>query len=209
MAEKTKSRQALTTHDHLEQQMLEQTIKASIEHDEDLEGRRIEFAKQLGEFAVDDSYKAYLNGCDVRDKVGIEIFKFKPNKSKNVKLFTLGLGGFSLNGEMEESTHVAKVVKLPVNKEVLRGDYKEGDLILLSVADTVGEDFNPQYMAVMAERDSNMAPKVPDDFKKKIHKIAARMYPFALVPPFDYNLKAEHISTFAIPEHFITGKYSL
>ncbi len=197
--------------DHLETQILEGIIKDSIEsEDVTVEERQIEFAKQLGEFSNDDSYTSYLRGCDVRDKIGIEIFKFKPNKAKAFKFYLQGLGGTMLNSDIEESTHIAKVVKLPNNKEVMRGDYKEGDLVLLSVEDTVGEDWNPQYMAIVSQAgNSNMEPVLPEGIKKRIHKIVARFFSYALVPPFDYNLKAEYISTFAVPEHFIIGKYTL
>lgn len=196
--------------DHLETQILEGIIKDSIAVEEDIEGRQIEFAKQLGEFAADTTYKQYLSNCEVRDKIGIEVFKFKPNKAKNVKLYTAGLSGFALSGDVEESTHVAKIVKLPSNTEVVRGEYKEGDLVLLNIEDTVGEEYNPQYVAIMRDAgNSNMAPVLPDGIQKRVHKIASRFFPYALVPPFDYNLKAEYISTFAVPEHFIIGKYTL
>ncbi len=196
--------------DHLETQILEGIIKDSIAVEEDIEGRQIEFAKQLGEFAADTTYKQYLSNCEVRDKIGIEVFKFKPNRAKNVKLYTAGLSGFALSGDVEESTHVAKIVKLPSNTEVVRGEYKEGDLVLLNIEDTVGEEYNPQYVAIMRDAgNSNMAPVLPDGIQKRVHKIASRFFPYALVPPFDYNLKAEYISTFAVPEHFIIGKYTL
>jgi len=171
------------------------------------EDKTREFYSQLNEFYNDKSYVDRFSKCRLTNRIGIEIFKFQPNKKLKSKLLTVDLTGSLLSiDEVSESTHIAKVIKLPSNYE---GPYVEGELIMLSIDDTVGESINPDYAFLMQFAQSNLEPKMDKPIQKTAPKFVAQLYNSAFLPPHEYCIKAEDISTFAIEPFKIIGKYEI
>lgn len=171
------------------------------------EDKTREFYSQLNEFYNDKSYVDRFSKCRLTNRIGIEIFKFQPNKKLKSKLLTVDLTGSLLSiDEVSESTHIAKVIKLPSNYE---GPYVEGELVMLSIDDTVGESINPDYAFLMQFAQSNLEPKMDKPIQKMAPKFVAQLYNSAFLPPHEYCIKAEDISTFAIEPFKIMGKYEI
>ena len=171
------------------------------------EDRSEEFYIQLREFYKDISYEERFKGCTLTNRIGVEIFLFQPNRKLKSKLLTVDLTGSLLTmDEVTESTHIAKVIKLPSNYE---GNLSEGQLVMLSIDDTVGESINPDYAFLMQFAQSNLEPKMDKPIQKMAPKFVAQLYSSAFLPPHEYNVKAEHISTFAIEPFKILGTYDI
>ena len=171
------------------------------------EDKTREFYSQLNEFYNDKSYVDRFSRCRLTNRIGIEIFKFQPNKKLKSKLLTVDLTGSLLSiDEVSESTHIAKVIKLPSNYD---GPYLEGELVMLSIDDTVGESINPDYAFLMQFAQSNLEPKMDKPIQKVAPKFVAQLYSSAFLPPHEYCIKAEDISTFAIEPFKIMGKYEI
>lgn len=171
------------------------------------EDKTREFYSQLNEFYNDKSYVDRFSRCRLTNRIGIEIFKFQPNKKLKSKLLTVDLTGSLLSiDEVSESTHIAKVIKLPSNYD---GPYVEGELVMLSIDDTVGESINPDYAFLMQFAQSNLEPKMDKPIQKVAPKFVAQLYSSAFLPPHEYCIKAEDISTFAIEPFKIMGKYEI
>jgi len=134
-----------------------------------------EFYKQLEEFYKDGYYKQRFKKCSLSNKIGIEIFKFQPNRSLKSKLLTVDLTGSLMSVDnVFESTHIAKVIKLP--KDSSNYDYSEGDLVIMSYSDTVGQDINPDYAFLLQFSQSNMEPKMPKSVPPFTHRYVAKPY---------------------------------
>lgn len=166
-----------------------------------------EFYKQLNEFYEDTSYKERFSKCSLTNKIGIEIFKFQPNKRLKSKLLTVDLTGSLMSvDDVFESTHIAKVIKLPTNFD---GNYSEGDLVIMSYSDTVGQDINPDYAFMLQFAQSNMEPKLPKSVPPFTHRFISKLFDNVFLPPHEFNTKSEDVSTFAVENYKILGKYEL
>lgn len=191
--------------DFIREKEIDQMVSSSIEVNQ--EDKNTEFYKQLREFHNDKSYVERFANCNLNSRIGIEVFKFQPNKSLKAKLLTVDLTGSLLSmDEVSESTHIAKVIKLPTDYDT---PYKEGDLVFLSIDDTVGESINPEYAFLMQFAQSNLEPKMDKPIQKTAPKFVAQMYNSAFLPPHEYGLKAELINTFAVEPYSIFGKYEI
>jgi hypothetical protein len=167
-----------------------------------------EFYKQLEEFYKDGYYKQRFKKCSLSNKIGIEIFKFQPNRSLKSKLLTVDLTGSLMSVDnVFESTHIAKVIKLP--KDSSNYDYSEGDLVIMSYSDTVGQDINPDYAFLLQFSQSNMEPKMPKSVPPFTHRYVAKLFDNVFLPPHEFNTKSEDVSTFAVEPYKIIGKYEI
>lgn len=167
-----------------------------------------EFYKQLREFYDDKTYKERFSKCYLDNKIGIEIFKFQPNKSLKSKLLTVDLTGSLMSVDnVFESTHIAKIIKLPNEKEYL--NYSEGDLVIMSYSDTVGQDINPDYAFLLQFSQSSMEPKMPKSVPPFTHRYVAKLFDNVFLPPHEFNTKSEDVSTFAVEPYKIIGKYEI
>jgi hypothetical protein len=201
-----KKREAKITKDYIDEAIISSAINNAIQ-DVSLE-KKLDFQEQLGSFYRDNSYEQRFRNIEIFDKVGIEIFKYKPNSKLKSKLLTLDLAGsLTSNSDMSESTHIAKVIKLPSLRDVV--NYKVGDLVLLRPSDTVGTDWNPEFIFLMQSSNSNEQPIIPDGLTKRTYKIVARYFDHAFLPPSEYDTPSDKISTFCIPEMMIVGKYNI
>ena len=166
------------------------------------------FKEQIKEFAADRSYKEKYEKITLRDKYGIEMFKYRPNKHLKSKLLTTDISGNTLMmDEKIEATHVAKIIKLPANMDKV--EYVEGQLVLLRVSDTVGTDINPEFIFANQFADSNMEIKLRAPIPERTYKFVSRLYDNALLLPEEYNTPADMISTFAIEPFRIVGEYAI
>lgn len=191
------------TKDFMLESEVNQIVSDSIQSNK--EDRTEEFYTQLNEFNKDTSYKERFKNCSLINRIGVEIFKFQPNRKLKSKLLTIDLTGSLLTmDEVTESTHIAKVIKLPSNYD---GNLKEGDLVMLSIDDTVGESINPDYAFLMQFAQSNLEPKMDKPIQKTAPKFVAQLYSSAFLPPHEYGIRAENISTFAIEPYKIIGSY--
>ena len=167
-----------------------------------------EFYKQLEEFYKDGYYKQRFKKCSLSNKIGIEIFKFQPNRSLKSKLLTVDLTGSLMSVDnVFESTHIAKVIKLPNDSG--NYDYSEGDLVIMSYSDTVGQDINPDYAFLLQFSQSNMEPKMPKSVPPFTHRYVAKLFDNVFLPPHEFNTKSEDVSTFAVEPYKIIGKYEI
>jgi len=167
-----------------------------------------EFYKQLEEFYKDGYYKQRFKKCSLSNKIGIEIFKFQPNRSLKSKLLTVDLTGSLMSVDnVFESTHIAKVIKLPKDSD--NYDYSEGDLVIMSYSDTVGQDINPDYAFLLQFSQSNMEPKMPKSVPPFTHRYVAKLFDNVFLPPHEFNTKSEDVSTFAVEPYKIIGKYEI
>jgi hypothetical protein len=195
------------TKDFMLEKELDQIVSDSISRN--TEDKTEEFYNQLKEFYNDQSYKERFKNCHLEDRVGIEIFRFFPNKKLKSKLLTVDLTGSLLTiDEVADSTHIAKVIKIP-QKLNLQIPYKEGDLVFLSIDDTVGDSINPEYAFLMQFAQSNLEPKMDRPIQKTAPKFVAQLYSSAFLPPHEYSTPAENISTFAVEPYKILGRYGI
>lgn len=193
------------TKDFILENEMENFVSNSIESQ--LEDRQEEFYSQLKDFYNDKSYKERFSRCSLTSRVGIEIFKFQPNRKLKSKLLTVDLTGSLMSiDEVAESTHVGKVIKLPTDYS---GPFSEGDLVFLSIDDTVGESINPDYAFLMQFAQSNLEPKMDKPIQKTAPKFVAQLYSSAFLPPHEYGIKAETINTFAVEPYKILGRYEI
>jgi hypothetical protein len=166
-----------------------------------------EFYKQLMDFYNDKSYQTRFEKCSLTNKIGIEIFRFQPNKNIKSKLLTVDLTGSLLSVDnVFESTHIAKVVKLPNDN---LHTYKEGDLVIMSYADTVGQDINPDYAFLMQFSQGNLEPKMAKSVPPITHRYVSKLFDNVFLPPHEFNTKSENVSTFAVEPFRIIGKYEI
>lgn len=167
-----------------------------------------EFYRQLKDFYNDKSYKDRFERCSLTNKIGIEIFKFQPNKNIKSKLLTVDLTGSLLSVDnVFESTHIAKIIKLPNDKDLI--PYNEGDLVIMSYADTVGQDINPDYAFLMQFSQGNLEPKMAKSIPPFTHRYVAKLFDNVFLPPHEFNTKSENVSTFAIEPYRIVGRYEI
>lgn len=175
-------------------------IKSPVEKDS--------FGEQLKEFAADESYKEKYKKITLKDKYGVQVFMYKPNKHLKSTLLTQDISGGLLSiDEVTKATHVAKIIKLPKNKQ--EDSYEEGELVLLRPSDTIGEDMNPDFIFANQFADSNMELKLHENIPPKAPKFVSRLYDSALLLPEEYSTPSDKINAFAIESFRIVGTYAL
>jgi hypothetical protein len=166
------------------------------------------FGEQLKEFAADNSYKEKFKKIKIDDRYAVQIFMYRPNKHLKTSLFTQDMSGGVLSmDEIIKATHVAKIIKVPTNEQELK--YKEGELVLLKIGDTVGEDMNPDFIFANQFADSNMELKISEHIPPKAPKFVGRLYDNALLLPEEYNTPSDKIDTFVIESFRIVGRYEI
>ena len=205
---KEKRREAKITSDY----MSEFEVNRAIDETISVQNKTVdeeEFYSQLKRFQADSSYVSRFKGCSLEESWGIEVFKFNPNARLESAIIVTDLSGsFLKSDQIRECTHIAKIIKEPVNKQE-DDSYKVGDLVILNPEDTVGVAMNPEYLMLMQYNDSNMAPKLPPGFQKVVDKITIEYKNYAFLPPHEFKTEPKDINTFAIKKYQIVGKYEI
>lgn len=165
-----------------------------------------EFDKQLAEFKKDTSYKEKFRRCELDDLYGIEIFLFKPKKEAAVGLLLVDKGKTKNTKDLFHATNIAKVIKVGVN--IKEPKYKVGDLVLLPYAQVTGFTENPKYAMYHQLDDSNYKPIVDENIPYEVYTFVASMGGNAFVPPQEFDLRGEDITTYMAHQDFIIGKYN-
>ena len=193
--------------DHFKDNEVDLMVNSSIitEYDDVLVGQD-EFFNQLSKFKDDISYRKRFEKCDLNDRLGIEMFMFRPNaKLKAALLLTDISGKLMSTNDIVEATNIAKVIK--VGNDLKDSKYKEGDLVMLPLTATAGESPNPKYYMAHQYDDSNLKPVQNELLPEYVPTFVATMNQIAWVPPQEYKTLDYKIYTYAIYEDLILGRY--
>jgi hypothetical protein len=194
--------------DHFRDNEVNLMVNSSIitESDDVLIGQD-EFFNQLNKFKDDKSYIKRFEKCDLSDRLGIEMFMFRPNaKLKTALLLTDLTGKLMSTNDIVEATNIAKVIK--VGNDLKDSKYKEGDLVMLPLTATAGEAPNPKYYMAHQYDDSNLKPVQNDLIPENVPTFVATMNQMAWLPPQEYKTLDHKIYTYAIYEDLILGHYA-
>jgi len=193
--------------DHIQDQIIDFAVKDSINLIK-TPAQKDSFGEQLKEFAADNSYKEKYKKISIEDKYGVQIFMYSPNKHLKTSILTQDLSGGLLSmNEIVKATHVAKIIKVPIKPQEVK--YEEGELVLLRVSDTIGEDMNPDFIFANQFADSNVKLKLEDNIPPKAPKFVSRLYDSALLLPEEYDTPSDKIDTFALENFRIVGRYEI
>ena len=166
-----------------------------------------EFFNQLNKFKEDKSYVKRFEKCVLNDRLGIEMFMFRPNaKLKASLLLTDITGKLMSTNDIVEATNIAKVIK--VGNDIKDSKYKEGDLVMLPLTATAGESPNPKYYMAHQYDDSNLKPVQNELLPEYVPTFVATMNQMAWLPPQEYKTLDHKIYTYAIYEDLILGSYA-
>ena len=194
--------------DHFRDNEVNLMVNSSIitESDDVLIGQD-EFFNQLNKFKDDKSYIKRFEKCDLSDRLGIEMFMFRPNaKLKTALLLTDLTGKLMSTNDIVEATNIAKVIK--VGNDLKDSKYKEGDLVMLPLTATAGEAPNPKYYMAHQYDDSNLKPVQNDLIPENVPTFVATMNQMAWLPPQEYKTLDHKIYTYSIYEDLILGHYA-
>jgi hypothetical protein len=194
--------------DHFRDNEVNLMVNSSIitESDDVLIGQD-EFFNQLNKFKDDKSYIKRFEKCDLSDRLGIEMFMFRPNaKLKTALLLTDLTGKLMSTNDIVEATNIAKVIK--VGNDLKDSKYKEGDLVMLPLTATAGEAPNPKYYMAHQYDDSNLKPVQNDLIPENVPTFVATMNQMAWLPPQEYKTLDHKIYTYAIYGDLILGHYA-
>ena len=174
---------------------------------DDIKIKQDEFFNQLNKFKEDTSYKKRFEKCILNDRLGIEMFMFRPNaKLKTALLLTDLTGKLMSTNDIVEATNIAKVIK--VGNDLKDSKYKEGDLVMLPLTATAGESPNPKYYMAHQYDDSNLKPVQNELLPEYVPTFVATMNQMAWLPPQEYKTLDHKIYTYAIYEDLILGSYA-
>lgn len=194
--------------DHFKDNEVDLMVGSSIitESDDVLIGQD-EFFNQLNKFKEDKSYVKRFEKCVLNDRLGIEMFMFRPNaKLKASLLLTDITGKLMSTNDIVEATNIAKVIK--VGNDIKDSKYKEGDLVMLPLTATAGESPNPKYYMAHQYDDSNLKPVQNELLPEYVPTFVATMNQMAWLPPQEYKTLDHKIYTYAIYEDLILGSYA-
>ena len=194
--------------DHFRDNEVNLMVNSSIitESDDVLIGQD-EFFNQLNKFKDDKSYIKRFEKCELSDRLGIEMFMFRPNaKLKTALLLTDLTGKLMSTNDIVEATNIAKVIK--VGNDLKDSKYKEGDLVMLPLTATAGEAPNPKYYMAHQYDDSNLKPVQNDLIPENVPTFVATMNQMAWLPPQEYKTLDHKIYTYAIYGDLILGHYA-
>ncbi len=194
--------------DHYKDNEVDLMVSSSIiTETEDVLIGQDEFFNQLTKFKSDTSYRKRFEKCVLNDRLGIEMFMFRPNaKLKTALLLTDLSGKLMSTNDIVEATNIAKIIK--VGNDLKDSRYKEGDLVMLPLTATAGEAPNPKYYMAHQYDDSNLKPVQNDLIPENVPTFVATMNQMAWVPPQEYKTLDHKIYTYAIYEDLILGPYA-
>lgn len=194
--------------DHYKDNEVDLMVSSSIiTESEDVLIGQDEFFNQLAKFKEDTSYRKRFDKCVLNDRLGIEMFMFRPNaKLKTALLLTDLSGKLMSTNDIVEATNIAKIIK--VGNDLKDSRYKEGDLVMLPLTATAGESPNPKYYMAHQYDDSNLKPVQNDLIPENVPTFVATMNQMAWVPPQEYKTLDHKIYTYAIYEDLILGLYA-
>jgi hypothetical protein len=189
--------------DYIKEQELDLMVKDSISSDVKIIDS--EFDKQLRSFKQDSSYKDRFKRCELNDSYGIEIFLFKPKKDASVGLLLVNNGKTSNTKDQFHATNIAKIIK--VGKNMKDPLYKEGDLVLLPYSMITGFTPNPKYAMYHQLDDSNYKPIVDEVVSPSVYTFVATLGQYAWLPPQEFDVEDENITTYYVHQDLIIGLY--
>lgn len=194
--------------DHIKDNEVDLMVSNSIiTETDDILLKEDEFFTQLNKFKEDKSYKKRFEKCQLSDRLGIEMFMFRPNeKLKTALLLTDLTGKLMSTNDIVEATNIAKVIK--VGNDLKNSKYKEGDLVMLPLTATAGESPNPKYYMAHQYDDSNLKPVQNELIPENVPTFVATMNQMAWLPPQEYKTLDHKIYTYAIYEDLILGNYA-
>lgn len=194
--------------DHFKDNEVDLMVGSSIitESDDVLIGQD-EFFNQLNKFKEDKSYVKRFEKCVLNDRLGIEMFMFRPNARLKASLLLTDITGKLMStNDIVEATNIAKVIK--VGNDIKDSKYREGDLVMLPLTATAGESPNPKYYMAHQYDDSNLKPVQNELLPEYVPTFVATMNQMAWLPPQEYKTLDHKIYTYAIYEDLILGSYA-
>ncbi len=189
--------------DHIAEQEVQLLVKESIPG----QIRMIdnEFDKQLRAFKNKNTYKERFRRCGLVNTYGIEIFLFKPKQDSDSPILIATGGKVKSTSDEIVPTNIAKIIR--VGEGLEEGRYKEGDLVNLPYAMVTGFTPNPKHAMYHQLDDSNYKPLIDEVLSPNVYTFVATLGQHAWLPPQEFDVEDENITTYAVYPDLIIGPY--